>query len=52
MNRFIVALANYVPRARWGKVWSEPHVPEVQLRFRESGDPTGAPTSDYLPSRL
>jgi hypothetical protein len=36
-NRFIVALANYVPRARCGKVWSEPRVPDVQLRSRALG---------------
>jgi hypothetical protein len=29
-NHFKVALANYVPRARCGKVWNEPRVPEVQ----------------------
>jgi len=33
-NRFIVTLANYVPRARCGKVWCEPHVPDMQLRPR------------------
>jgi len=26
----MVALANYVTRARWGKVWCAPRVPEVQ----------------------
>jgi hypothetical protein len=30
INHFMVALANYVTRARWGKVWCEPRVPEVQ----------------------
>ena len=36
-NRFIVASADYVPRARWGKVWCEPRVPDVQLRLLEAG---------------
>src|SRR5260370_26841592 len=34
-NRFFVVSANYVPRARCGKVWCEPRVPDVQLRSRK-----------------
>ena len=30
INHSMVALANYVTRARWGKVWCAPRVPEVQ----------------------
>jgi hypothetical protein len=35
--RYFVALADYVPRTRWGKVWCEASVPDVQLRLSESG---------------
>src|SRR6266436_3948601 len=35
-SRFFVASADYVPRARCGKVWCVLDVPDVQLRLEES----------------
>src|SRR5260370_28022741 len=49
-NRFFVVSANYVPRARCGKVWCEPRVPDVQLRFRTAVDAAGGQAPD-LPLR-